>query len=237
MSGTYIRLNPADLTRIFQPGQRLTIVLNRSAGEEGESEHLFYEAYIAEFENEQIVLILPEKSLPDWHLFRSGRVVTIETGRSSGVFTFKSKILSRNNTKNTIHIESPKVMASKERRKDPRVPLTVPVIYHVVSFQNRNLNHLADKIGLGESQDLAKGGITLLTDLELPVGLTLVVEFTLEEKNVSLAGIVRRTIPTDKVNHHYAIGIKFLQPGRQHQELIERAIEKSSERFKGKISL
>lgn len=237
MGGTYIRLNPADLNRIFQPEQRLTIVLNRSAGEEGQSERFFFNAYIAKFENEQIVLSLPENVLHDWHLFRSGRVITIETGRSNDMFTFKSKILSRNNITRTIHIESPKVLASKERRGDPRVPLTVPVIYHVVSFKNRKLNHLADKIGIGESQDLAKGGITLLTDLELPVGLTLIVEFALEGKDISLAGIVRRAIPTDKTKHHYAVGIKFLQPGPQHQELIQQAIEKSSQRFKGKISL
>lgn len=237
MSGTYIRLNPADLGQIFQPKQRLTLVLNRSAGEEGPSEHLCFEAYLSKFESDQIVLTMPTNILTDWKLFYRGRVVTIETGRSNGLFIFKSKIISKNSINNMIYIESPKILAGKERRGSPRVPLTVPVIYRVVSFKNRKLNHLADKIGTGESQDLAKGGITLLTDLLLPVGLTLIVEFTLEGQNVSLAGIVRRAMPMDKTSYQYAIGINFLQPGPKHQELIQRAMERSSERFKGKIAL
>lgn len=237
MGGTYLRLNPADLTRIFQPNQRVVVIINRSSGENGEIEQHTFNAHIIGIENDQLALAFLAPPGLDFTFFRIGRVITIETGRSNGMFTFKSKIISKNITEGILYVESPKVLASRERRQKPRIPFTVPVIYRVISYRDQSLDHLSTKIGIGESQDLAEGGITLLTDLKLPVGLILIVEFALENEDVALAGIVRRSAPAHHLHHRFAIGIKFLEPASEHQELILRVIERYNERLRGNITL
>jgi len=236
MGSTYLRLNPADLIRIFQPNQRVAVIINRT-GDDGETEQRSFNAKIVGIANQQLVVAFLPPSYVDFSLFRTGRLITIETGRSNGMFTFKSKIISKNIADGTLCLESPKILANTERRRNPRVPFTVPVIYRVISYRDQNLDHLSSKIGLGESQDLSEGGITLLTDLKLPVGLILVVEFTLENEDVSLAGIVRRSAPAHRSHHRFAIGIKFLDPSTEYQGLISRTIEKYTERFRKNITL
>lgn len=237
MTTTYLRLNPVDLVRIFHPGQSLQIVINPSAGSRRIRERHAFHTGIVGLENQQMILTLPQMDRTDFQLFRNGRVVTIETGRANSAFTFKSKIISKNSAQGTFQIENPKIVANRERRSSPRAPVTIPVSYRVASYHNQPVDHLADKIGLGESQDLAKGGIALLTDLKLPIGLTLIIQFTLEETEIALAGMVRRITPTGLLQQQYTIGIQFLESGPEHQAFIARAIEKSGERLKGKISL
>lgn len=238
MGGTYLRLNPMDLARILQPHQKLEITLTRSVGEDGHLERISVPAIIQTIDSGAIQLVLDEQGRNWFGLFRPGRSVTIQSGRHDGLFTFKSKVIRREIRDGfRILIESPRILASRERRGGPRVPLIVPVVYRVLSFREQTLNHLSDKIGTGESQDLSKGGITLLTDLQLPVGMIILVEVTLEEATVSLVGIVRRVQNLTSRDYTYAVGIQFLEPGSEHQDLITRTITKTGERFRGGISL
>jgi c-di-GMP-binding flagellar brake protein YcgR len=238
MGGTYLRLNQMDLARILHPNQRLEITLNRTSSDGSKLERISVPANILSLENGVIHLSLSEEGRAWFSLFRTGRAVTIHTGRTDGLFTFKSKILRREVKEGVrIVIESPKILASKERRGGPRVPLIVPVVYRVLSFRDKKLFHLADKIGTGESRDLSNGGITLLTNLQLPIGMNLLIEFPLEGESVSLVGVVRRVLSANQQDFAYAVGLQFLEAGPEHQELITRAIHKTGEIFKGGISL
>jgi hypothetical protein len=227
-----------DLARILQPRQRLEIILTRNTGEEGRLERTSIPAVIQELNTGTIQLKLDEEGRNWFSQLRPGRSITIQTGRSDGLFTFKSKIIRREIRDGyCVIVESPRILASRERRGGPRVPLIVPVVYRVLSYREKNLNHLSDKIGTGESQDLSKGGMTLFTDLQLPVGLTLLIEITLEGETISLVGIIRRVQQLASREYDFAVGIQFLEPGIEHQELIARTIVKTGERFRGGISL
>lgn len=236
MGSTYSRLTPAELTRIFQPQQRLEVVLNRTT-QNGLIDPISLQATISKCENDQIILTLIGDNINDLNLLRAGRVIALHTGRSNATLTFKSKIIDRNLDKKEIVIETPKMMSSKERRGGPRVPLSIPVIYRVLSFRNQKLHHLSSKIGKGESQDIALGGITLLTDLKLPVGLVLALEFTFEGEQLALNGVIRRSEAIDKIQNSYAIGIKFLDPHLAQQEIINKIVESAGVRLKGNIQL
>ncbi|HPT86893.1 MAG TPA: hypothetical protein PL004_03435 [Bacillota bacterium] len=142
MGSTYLRLNPADLIRVFQPNQQVVVIINQPAMDNGEIEQYSFSAQIIGSENHQLVLGFLPHSEVDFGLFRNGRVITIETGRSNGMFTFKSKIISKNISEGTLYLESPKILANTERRRKPRVPYTVPVIYRVISYRDQNLDHL-----------------------------------------------------------------------------------------------
>lgn len=239
MGDTYLHLNPMDLARIFQPLQCVEVTISRTVGDESRVHHVTVPSYIINLENGRISLEIHREEESLFSLFRPGRVVTIQTGRSDGLFSFKSKILHRHLVPAglAIEIESPRIMASKERRRGPRIPIILPVVYRVVSFRERELNHLANKIGIGQSENLSKGGITLLTDLQLPVGMILLVELVLDDQKITLAGIVRRSQVRHKMENTYALGIQFLEPGLAHQELIERTISRNGEIFKGGLSL
>lgn len=237
MGETYLRLNPMDLARILRPNQQLEIMLTRTLSD-SKVERVSIKAVILSLVDGTIQLLLLEEGRSWFSLFRPGRTITIHTGRSDGLFAFKSKILRREVKDGVrIFIESPKILASKERRDGPRIPLIVPVVYRVVSFRQKELTHLSDKIGTGESQDLSKGGITLLTDLQLPVGMNLIIEFTLEDVTITLVGIVRRSQPARQGDYAYSIGVQFLDLGPDEQEVIERVFHKTDELFKGGISL
>lgn len=239
MGDSYLHLNPADLIRIFQPRQNIEISVNRTVAAAETILRVTVPASVVRLENNKIFLQIPKEEQPQYALFRPGRVISIQTGRSEGLFTFKSKIMHRiaNEAGLTVGIESPRIMASKERRQGPRVPLIMPVVYRVAGFRELDLKHLANKIGMGQSENLSKGGITLLTDLKLPLGLVLLLDLTLERKKVTLAGIVRRSQQRHKLDNTYTIGIQFLQPSSFHQELIERTIAKSGAHLKDGISL
>lgn len=238
MSDTYLRLNPMDMARILHPNQKLELILNRTVGSENRVERIAVPAVILSLESGVIRLSLAEEGRPWFSLFRQGRSVTIQTGRSSGLFTFKSKIIRRIIQDGVqIWIESPRILASKERRGGPRVPLLVPVVYRILSFRDKSINHLAEKFGTGASRDLSSNGITLQTDLLLPIGMTVLIEVCLEGETVSLVGLVRRSHEEKRKEYAYSVGIQFLEPGVEHQELIMRAITKAGERFKGGITL
>lgn len=234
---TYLRLNPMDMARILRPNQQLEIMLTRTLGD-SQVERVSVKSVILSLNDGTIQLLLLEEGRMWFSLFRPGRTITIHTGRTDGLFTFKSKIIRREVKDGVrILIESPKIMASKERRGAPRIPLIVPVVYRVMSFRQKELTHLSDKVGTGESQDLGKGGITLLTDLQLPVGMNLMVEMTLEDTTVTLIGTVRRSQPIKQGDYAYSIGLQFIDLGLEEQEIIERVFRKTDELFKGGISL
>jgi hypothetical protein len=238
VGGTYLQLNPEDIARVLQPGQRLELILNRHVDSGNRMERITVPARILSFEAGVIKLLLAEEGRPWFSLFRPGRLLTIQTGRSNSLFTFKSKIIGREVLDGVqITLESPRILASAERRQRPRVPIMVPVVYRLLSFRDKKLQHLAEKIGTGASGDLNNQGITLLTDLQLPVGMTILVEFNLEGEAVSLLGVVRRTRSEKKKPYAYSVGVQFLEPGFEHQEMILRAINKVGERFKGGITI
>lgn len=237
MGETYLRLNPMDLARVLRPNQQLEIMLTRTLSD-AQVERVIIKAVILSLHDGTIQLLLLEEGRLWFSLFRPGRTITIHTGRSDGLFAFKSKIIRREVGDGVrIFIESPKILASKERRGGPRIPMIVPVVYRVLSFREKELPHLSDKIGTGESLDLSKGGITLLTDLQLPVGMNLMIELALEEEIVTLIGVVRRSQPNRHGDYAYSIGLQFLDLGSDELEAIERVFRKNDELFKGGISL
>ena len=239
MGDSYLHLSPTELARIFQPRQTIEISFNRTVAADNSVVSVTVPAAVVNLENNLILMRISREEQSQFPLFRPGRVISIQTGRSAGLLTFKSKILNRAPAAEglTIGIESPRIMASKERRQGPRIPITLPVVFRVAGFRDLDLKHLADKIAIGESENLSKGGITLLTDLKLPIGLILLMEMTLEKKKITLAGVVRRSQQWQKLDNTYAVGIQFLQPGALNQGLIERTIAKNGEPLKGGLSL
>lgn len=238
MGGTYLRLNPMDMARVLHSNQRLELTLNPTVNSEKRSERITVPARILALESGVIRLALDEEGRPWFSMFRSGRSLTIQTGRSSGLYIFKSKIIRREVQDGVqIWIESPRILASKERRGRPRIPILTPVVYRVLSFRDKVLHHLSEKIGTGASSDLSNNGIRLLTDLQLPVGLTILIEMNLEGETVSLVGLVRQSCLEIRKEYAYSVGIQFMEPGVEHQEFILRAIDKAGQRFKGGITL
>lgn len=234
---SYLRLNPGDLVRLFHPGQSLQIAINPTAESRRLQKYQTFHVGVVRLENQQMILTLPRIDQADCSLFRNGRIITIETGHANNALMFKTKIISKNSAEGTFQIENPKIAANRERRSSPRMPITIPITYRVASYYNQPVDHLTEKIGLGESQNLAKGGIALLTELSLPIGLTLIIQFVLEGIEISLAGIVRRVTSTGLLRRHYTAGIQFLEPSLEHQALIMQAIEKAGERLNAKLVL
>jgi c-di-GMP-binding flagellar brake protein YcgR len=238
LNSNYIRLNPLDLARFFTPNQFLELtVSNREEGSE-KTRHITFTAQVISSEPDRLDLSIPELS-PDSSpaLFLSGRVVNMQTGLANRSYVFKSKIIAFNLAPKILTLEPPVIMTSRERRRNKRMPLTVPVTFRVLSFRDRQLDYLAEKIGKGSSQDLSCGGITMITELSLPVGLKLLLEFCIDDKLISVAGIVRWTKAMNKLNNDYAAGIKFLDYSPEFQKIISTVFDKSTDFFKGRILL
>jgi hypothetical protein len=238
MSGNYIRLNPTDLARIFPLQQPLEITVRNMEAGGNKAPNITFAARIISEEYDRLDLFIPDISVVSAStLLLPGKVASLQTGRANSSYTFKSKIIGFNPDQNVLNLEPPVIMTSRERRRNKRVPLSVPVTFRVVSFRNRRLDYLAEKIGLGSSQDLSCGGITMITDLYLPIGLKLLLEFCIEDKFVSVAGIIRWSKAVNRSNNSYAVGIKFLDYSPEFQEIISAAFTKSTEFFKGRILL
>jgi hypothetical protein len=238
MSGNYIRLNPTDLARIFPLQQPLEITVRNMEAGGNKAPNITFAARIISEEYDRLDLFISDISVVSAStLLLPGKVASLQTGRANSSYTFKSKIIGFNPEQNVLTLEPPVIMTSRERRRNKRVPLSVPVTFRVVSFRNRRLDYLAEKIGLGSSQDLSCGGITMITDLYLPIGLKLLLEFCIEDKFVSVAGIIRWSKAVNRSNNSYAVGIKFLDYSPEFQEIISAAFTKSTEFFKGRILL
>jgi hypothetical protein len=238
MSGNYIRLNPTDLARIFPLQQSLEITVRNMEVDSNKANNITFTARVISEEYDRLDLFIPEISAVSASaLLLPGKVASLQTGRANSSYTFKSKIIGYNPEQSILRLEPPVIMTSRERRRNKRVPLSVPVTFRVISFRNRRLDYLAEKIGLGSSQDLSCGGITMITDLYLPIGLKLELEFCIEDKFVSVAGVVRWSEAVSRSNNSYAAGIKFLDYSTEFQEIISAAFTKSTNFFKGRILL
>jgi hypothetical protein len=238
MSGNYIRLNPTDLARIFPLRQPLELTVRSREGEGKPTHNVTLTARVISEEYDRLELLIPEiPAASASTLFLPGKVASLQTGRANSSYTFKSKIIGFNMEHSVLTLEPPIIMTSRERRRNKRVPLSVPVTFRVLSFRNRRLDYLAEKVGLGSSQDLSCGGITLITDLYLPAGLKLLLEFCIEDKFIAVAGIVRWSEAVNKSDYSYAAGIKFLDYSPEFEGIISTVFTKSTEFFKGRILL
>jgi hypothetical protein len=233
-----LHLNPIDMARIFHPNQQVEIVLDLAYDNKDGSGHIAAKGRITSVKDDSLIVALEEKVDPRSTPFRVGRTVTIQTGRGDGVFCFTSKVINLGLEKEFILIlEAPQITPCQERRGGARMPLNVSVSYQPLRYGDRDLGHLAAKLGHGESQDLSQGGITLRTNLRLPAGLILLVHMKLEGELIPLIGQVVRSHPADDTGQSFITGVKFLDPTPEQQELIVEAEARHEKEETGELSL
>lgn len=237
MSEMYLKLDPNELCRVFQPNQPLEITINK-ASDNGHFEEISGKATILAIDATTMTLSLA-RSLLDWFdLFLPQKMIAIQSCNSNELIFFRSKILRRTIQDSfQIIIESPKVVIKRERRVSKRKPLFTQINYRMLRLGDRDLKHLASKIGTGESKDVSKGGITILTNLQLPVGITLLIEFPLAGKSISVIGQVRHVRSLHNSDYSFVVGVQFIQPGPEEQSLINKTISGDDQLQKGGLSL
>lgn len=236
MSEMYLKLDSNELNRIFQINLPLEIIINK-ASDNGRFEEITGKATILAVDTATMTLAL-SRDLLDWFdLFLPQKMIAIQSSHSNELIFFRSKILRRIIQESfQIIIESPRMVIKRERRISRRKPLFSPICYRILRLGDRDLKHLTSKIGTGESQDVSKGGVTLLTNLELPVGLTLLIEFPLAGKSISMIGKVRHVHSLQNSDYSFVAGVQFIQPGSEEQELISRSISQDDILQKGGLS-
>lgn len=232
-----MKLDPNELCRVFQPNQSLEITINK-ASDNGRFEEISGKATILTIDSTTMTLSLA-RTLLDWFdLFLPQKMIAIQSCNSNELIFFRSKILRRTIQDSfQIVIESPKVVIKRERRVSKRKPLFTQINYRMLRLGDRDLKHLASKIGTGESKDVSKGGITLLTNLQLPVGITLLIEFPLAGKSISVIGQVRHVRSLHNSDYSFVVGVQFIQPGPEEQALINKAISNGDQLQKAGFSL
>ncbi len=231
-----MKLDLNELNRIFQTNQSLEIIINK-ASSKGRFEEITGKATILEVDAAKMTLSLSRDLLDSFDLFLPQKMIAIQSSRSNELFFFRSKILKRTIQESfQITIESPRVVIKRERRVSRRQPLFSPINYRILRLGDRDLKHLTAKIGTGESQDVSRGGVTLLTNLELPVGLTLLIEFPLAGRSISIIGQVRHVRPLKNSDYSFVAGVQFIQSGPEEQELIDRNIIPDDTPLKGGLS-
>ncbi len=236
MSEMYIKLNSNGLNQSFQSNQPLEIIINK-ASDNGYFEEITGKAKVLEV-NESTMTLSLSRELLDWFdLFLPQKMIAIQSCHSDELLFFRSKILRRTIQESfQIIIESPRVVIKRERRVSRRKPLYCPINYRILRLGDRDLKHLASKVGAGESQDVSKGGVTLLTNLRLPVGITLLVEFPLAGKSISMIGRVRHVRSLQNSDYSFVAGVQFIQPGPGDQDLINNHLSKDDPPQKGGLS-
>lgn len=236
MSEMYLKLDSNELNRFFQPNQPLEIIINK-ASDNGRFEEITGKAKVLEI-NESTMTLSLSRELLDWFdLFLPQKMIAIQSCHSDELLFFRSKILRRLIQESfQIIIESPRVVIKRERRVSRRKPLYCPINYRILRLGDRDLKHLTSKIGTGESQDVSKGGVTLLTNLQLPVGITLLVEFPLAGKTISMIGRVRHVRSLQNSDYSFIAGVQFIQPGPEELEFINKNISKDELPQKGGLS-
>ncbi|NLW48659.1 MAG: hypothetical protein GXY86_15195 [Firmicutes bacterium] len=237
MSEMYLKLDSNDLCRVFQPNQPLEIIINK-ASENGRFEEISGKATILIIDSRTITLSLSPALLDWFDLFLPQKMIALQSSNSNELIFFRSKILRRSIQDSfQIVIESPRVIIKRERRVSKRKPLFTQINYRMLRLGNQDLKHLASKIGTGESKDVSKGGITILTNLQLPVGITLLIEFPLAGKSISMIGQVRHVRPLQNSDYSYVVGVQFIQTGPEEQDLINKTISNADGIQKAGLSL
>jgi hypothetical protein len=234
----YLRLNLMELARIFQPGAKLELSLTDGINPEVIKD-LSLPAYVTYWVNDQISLTLPEmeRLKPNQlALLAEGRIITLQqTGGISGSNRFKCKITALASDQKQLTVGHPVIMTHCERRRGQRVPLNLSVTYQVLRLHSRDLSHLTPKIGIGASQDLGCYGMNMITELFLPIGITLLIHLTIDQQSLAAYGIVRNVKPLNTSNTLFATGIKFIDPDPDFQKAINHAISKSTALFKKRV--
>jgi hypothetical protein len=229
----YSRLNLMELARLFQPGVKLELLLSNGKSP-APTDISGFPAYVLHWEHNRISLTVPEMDCiaPERLTgLAAGRLITLQTGGTSGCSQFTTKITTWDIAKKEITVALPTIMINSERRRAIRLPLSVAVTYQVLKFHSRELNHLTHKIGIGTSQDLSCYGMNLITELILPVGILLLIRFNLDQQPLIVYGTVRRVKPLNSFNTLSATGIKFIDPTPEFQATVTRIIAKSTAVF------
>ena len=236
MSEMYLRLDSRELNRLFQPNQSVEIIINKPSNN-GLFEEITGKAKVLEVNEATMVLSLSRELLDWFDLFLPQKMIAIQSCHSGELLFFRSKILRRVIQESfQIIIESPRVVIKRERRVSRRKPLFCPINFRILRLGDRDLKHLASKIGTGESHDISKGGVALLTNLQLPVGITLLVEFPLAGKTVSLIGRVKHVRSLQNSDYSFVTGVQFIQPEPEELELITKNISRDELTHKGGLA-
>lgn len=235
MSEIYLKLGPNELNRLFQTDQPLDLMINKTY-DDGHFEEINGKVKVLAVEADSMTLSLSGKLLDWFDLFLPEKMIAIQSCHADELLFFRSKIRRRLIQESfQIVIESPRVVIKRERRVDRRKPLYSPINYHILRLGDRDLKHLNSKVGTGESQNVSKGGVTLLTNLQLPVGITLLIEFSLAGKSISLIGQVKHVRSLSNSDYPFSAGVQFIQPGPEEQALINRNLALDQPPEKGLI--
>jgi hypothetical protein len=236
MSEMYLKLDLNELKQFFQPNQPIEIIINK-ASDNGRIQEITGKAKVLEVYESTMTLSLSRELLDWFDLFLPQKMIAIQSCHSNELLFFRSKILKRIIQESfQIIIESPRVVIKRERRVSRRKPLYCPINYRILRLGDHDLKHLSSKIGVGESQDISRGGVTLLTNLQLPVGITLLIEFPLAGKTISIVGQVRHVRSLQNSDYSFVAGVQFIQPGPAEQELINNSISMDDPLQKGGLS-
>ncbi len=212
----YYELHPLDLIQILKPGQILEIS-QQELHHFSNFETLSLRATLNSFHEQTLIVDFPYEAKPFINTFKPGAVVTIETSRYDGCTCFKSKILQQDQVSLQLVLAKPRIMTSKERRSEPRLSFVTSITYQILSFQGRELPHLQQKFGHGESINLSRNGMTLRTNLDLPLNLVILIKFNFIGNETTLTGIIRNS-------NAATIGVQFLRPSRTGTEFIQQIL-------------
>jgi hypothetical protein len=110
----------------------------------------------------------------------------------------------------------------KEKREHPRIPMSVPVRYRILSSEDatKALNRTFDADSIlmdfkeGETINVSKTGILMYTNEEVPVKSFVVINMHISIPGIScnckaLAEIIRREKAMDASKYFYKVALKF----------------------------
>lgn len=236
MSTTYSSLNHLEWLSYFKPNLAVELVLHYR--KDGEILSYATPASVMFASPQTIEFALPPEVRPFIDLFTPESLITIHHGRSEQLLVCKSRIAETfQENELRVVVVPPRVIANKERRQLKRVPFVAPVSFQIVSFRSKNLKQLANKVGSGEIQDVSLGGLTLLTDLKLPIGLIIQIELTYQSQPLILSGIVRRVQSLTRREFTHAVGIQFIALEPEDQYWISTIISFSQRSFHNEVSV
>ncbi|HYH02635.1 MAG TPA: PilZ domain-containing protein [Bacillota bacterium] len=237
MKGYYCSLNPLELLVLFQPRQRLELLIYHSDSAQARNIVLTLPAQVEVIDPNQMVLTLTESGSVKPEFLTPGKVISLILGQTHGSYSFKTRISAYNPTRRRLTLEPPRVMWSQDRRNHPRFPVALPATYRLLRFNNQRLENLSGKIGTGSTDNLSCDGISLVTELQLPVDLTLLIRLEFKEQPVSAVGVVCRTTAIPTHRKLYSVGIKFVMSSPRFQASLLQMLQHNTEFFSKRVLL
>lgn len=235
MKGYYCSLNPLELMILFQPRQRLELLVYHSDSSPARNLVVTLSAQVETVNQNSLVLAIAESEAINTEFLTPGKVISLFQGHPHGSYSYKTRITAYNPTKHRLTLEPPRIMWSEDRRRHPRFPVALPATYRLLRFHDRRLDNLSEKIGTGSTDNLSCDGISLITKLQLPADLTLLIRLEFKEKPLSVVGMVCRSTVVPTNQKLYTTGIKFVMSSPMFQASLLQTLQNNTEFFSKRV--